>query len=86
MPECVVCSRNKDDGTTYQLTREERLALGEHAVDEVFYCTPCHKLMQDPTAGAQLLKGMYEMTLRQFGVGGAEKLAQEFHTILRKKK
>jgi len=83
MPECVVCSKDRDKGTTYQLTPEEKQALGAHSVDEVFYCDPCHKLMQDPTAGAQFLKGMYEMTLRQFGVGEAEKLAQDFHTLLR---
>jgi len=72
MPKtCCVCQKEfESGGKTFVLTDEEKKAIGESASDEVDYCGPCIKVMEDQEAGAQLLKGLYEMGLRETGVPG----------------
>jgi len=86
---CCVCQKRLTlkEGKTFLLTDEEKAAIGDQAVDEVYYCTPCLNLMEKPEnqkTGAQLLKGMYEMKLRRIGVGrvNARKMAQRFYEKL----
>jgi hypothetical protein len=71
-------------GETFVLTADEKAAIGPEAPDEVFYCHPCLKVMQDREGGAQLLKGLYEMSLREAGVGPAKEMASRFHDRLLK--
>jgi hypothetical protein len=75
-------------GKTFVLTDEEKALMGDDAPDEVSYCSACVKVMEDRTSGAQLLKGLYEMQLREAGVtsGNARKMAQRFHGALTKAK
>ena len=63
------------------LTSEERSAIPQ-APEIVFYCLACLRVMRDKEAGAQLLKGLYEMQLRQLGVPGAQERAQLFYDRL----
>jgi hypothetical protein len=68
------------------LTPEEKKAFPDPAKvpDEVSYCTPCLRVMKDRASGAQLLKGLYEMRLRELGVNNAAKLAEAYHKVLLK--
>jgi hypothetical protein len=83
---CCVCQKEREGGETFVLTDEEKAAIGPTAPDEIYYCKPCLKVMQDRQGGAQLLKGLYEMGLREAGVGQAQELAKRFHTNLLKGK
>lgn len=85
MSECCVCHQENPVGTTFQLTEEEKSVIGSQAPDEVFYCQPCLTIMQDREAGAQLLKGLYEMRLKELGVGHAKEAAQQLLKLLKGK-
>lgn len=76
-----------NEGKTFPLTDAEKAAIGDPAINEVHYCTPCLNLMEKPEnriTGAQLLKGMYEMRLRQTGVSAvnARRMAQRYYAKL----
>lgn len=73
---CCVCGRSFPDTftVTYALTAEEKVTM-QNPPDEVYYCNPCHQVMKDPTAGADLLQSLYEMRLRERGVVRAKELA-----------
>lgn len=83
---CCVCSKSFVDGKTFTLTEEEKLAFPDYetAPDEVSYCASCLRVMSDKISGAQLLKGLYEMRLRQRGVSRARERADVFHNQLLK--
>lgn len=81
---CFVCQRSFVEGKTFLLTAEEKAAIGSEALNEIHYCLACLKVMQDPVTGPQLLKGFYEMSLREAGVPqeAASKMAARFHKKL----
>ena len=78
---CAVCG-NTHEGTTFTLTAEERQALPPDAPGTVHYCKACLRVMEDRETGAQLLKGTYEMKLRELGVPRAREIAEQFHAKL----
>ena len=65
---CCVCHQNFEGGKTFELTEEERELIGPQAPQEVYYCPPCLRVMSDRDSGAQLIKGLYEMRLKELGV------------------
>lgn len=75
-PLCCVCHK-PHEGTTFVLTPEERLASPK-APESIHYCKACLRVMQDREAGANLLKGFYEMHLRELGVPNARAAADGF--------
>lgn len=86
---CCVCQRSFEDGKTFVLTDEEKAAIGEDAPDELSYCSACLKVMEtDREGGAQLLKGLYEMDLREKGFPAnlARTMATRFYGKLINKK
>jgi hypothetical protein len=82
----VVCNKDYEQGDTFTLTEEEKAAIGPTAPDEVSYCSPCLRVMQDRTTGAELLKGLYEMLLRESGVVEHGVLSQRLYDRLIKPK
>ena len=82
---CCVCEKPIQDGHTIVLTTEEKAAfVDETAPDEVHYCKPCYRVLTNRTAGAELLKGFLEMTLRRSGVNTPKQLADAFHAKILK--
>lgn len=85
--QCLVCGASRIKKTCHiiKLTVEERQALrqrGEEPLDEYIYCKPCWKLISDPVAGPNLLKGLAQAHMRRLGVSNAEEIAQKFHSKL----
>jgi hypothetical protein len=78
---CVCCQPFFEGGESFTLTAEEK-ALLKDAPDVVHYCRPCSKVMKDKQAGANLIKGLYEMKLRELGVNQASRRAQLFYDKL----
>ena len=83
--KCVMCGRDFTVGTRFDLTSEEKLAIGPDAPDHVDYCAPCLRVAQNLQQGAQLIKGRYEQSLRQQGVPNASGIAAAFHKWLMQK-
>lgn len=84
MAKCCVCTQDREGGETFHLTAEEKAAIGPEAVGSLYYCQPCLKIMHDRQKGAQLLKGLHEMRLRELGVVEAEEIANRFLETLLK--
>lgn len=57
---------------------------GKEVLDEYPYCKPCWKVISDPIAGPNLMKGLAQTHLRRLGVSNAEELAEKYHTGLLK--
>lgn len=53
--------------------------------EQYVYCKPCFRLLQDPLAGAELLKGSFLFNLREAGVPNADDLADRYFKMLIKK-
>ena len=85
---CIICQKPYATGETFTLTDAEKKAIGDSAPDEVNYCSACLKVMQDREAGAQLLKGLYEMHLRAAGVPpiNIRSVSKRFYEILKQDK
>lgn len=83
---CCVCQQEREGGEVFILTDEERSAIGPEAPEELYYCRPCLRVMQDRQGGAELLKGLYEMNLREAGVADPQRFAERFHATLLKDK
>jgi hypothetical protein len=81
VPNCCICTRDFVNGKSFTLTPEEQKVLGPN-VKEVHYCAACLRVSVDRESGAQLLKGLYEMRLRELGVPRAKELSEEFYTKL----
>ena len=79
-PACCVCHK-PNEGTTFTLTPEERGSF-PNSPETVHYCRACLRVMQDRETGAQLLRGFYEMRLRELGVPNAREAADQFHKKL----
>lgn len=80
---CCICTNSfKSGGESFTLTKEEKVT--EQAPDELHYCSACLKIMKSRESGAQLLKGLYEMQLRESGVNSniARKMAQRLYMKL----
>lgn len=86
--ECCVCHRRLEGHhETIFLTPSEKQVVEEAGVrpapNSFLYCIPCWKILADAQRGAQLMRGLGEMTLRQGGVGeDAELRATRFHQAL----
>lgn len=80
--KCCVCGHAFDFGERFDLTPEERAAIGPTAPVSVSYCRGCLKVMRHREQGAQLLKGVFEASLREHGVPDAKERAEEFHANL----
>jgi hypothetical protein len=85
-----MCGYEKDRGkcTVIRLTTAEKKQLklqGETPADELFYCPPCLRILQDPEAGPKFMRGVFEQQLRASGVPGskATKLADEYYAELK---
>jgi hypothetical protein len=79
---CCVCNHAFVNGKTFTLTAEERASIGPQAPEQVDYCSACLNVFEDRDSGAQLLKGLYEMQLRQHGVPNARERSEKFHAKL----
>lgn len=79
---CCLCKKTFLSGKSFDLSPEEMLAIGPSASPVVHYCNACLKVAENLQSGAQLLKGVYERTLRQAGVRNATQLADAFHKRL----
>jgi hypothetical protein len=80
---CCICKKPfESGGESYTLTKEEKIT--EQAPDELHYCSACLKIMKNRESGAQLLKGLYEMQLRESGVNSniARRMAQRLYAKL----
>lgn len=87
MVKCLVCQREAARGDCHIIlpTAEDKaqlLSQGQEPLAEYVYCNPCWKTLSDPVAGPALIRGIFEGTLRQFGVGRAEELADKYHAWL----
>jgi hypothetical protein len=66
--------------TPAELAEFER--MGQKVSPEFTYCKPCHRMMSDPNAAPQLMKGLAQVRLQQMGAGNAEKAAEKFKNAL----
>jgi len=68
------------------LTDEEKATMADSGFDPVpedlAYCPPCWNILSNREHGAQLIRGISEVTLRKLGVVDAEVRADEFHKKL----
>lgn len=87
MPFCCVCNRNRPrpDCEVVVLTEQEKEAvqkMGQTPEEEYVYCRPCFRILSNPETGAQLIKGVLQVQLRQSGVANAEQLANRYYDFL----
>ncbi len=88
MVECCICQRllGEGEGVTIRLTAEEKAYVNgmtsKESPAEFVYCRPCHRVLTDREAGAQLLKGAMARELHSFGVAGAEQVAERYYNFL----
>jgi hypothetical protein len=85
--KCVVCGRkrSREDAVVLTLTEAEKASLRtaeKSAPDEIVYCRPCDRLMNDQRTALDLMKGMMVLRLRALGVNNADKIAEKFKNQL----
>jgi hypothetical protein len=78
---CVLCGRERESGTTVQLTEDERKILGSEAT-EVFYCTPCHGVVTDKEMGARFLSSRFALQAKLMGHPKAEEMGERMYKFL----
>ncbi len=82
MNDCCMCLRTfHSEPVVIVLTEEERRsfqALDIKPPRELVYCRPCIETIQDKQQGAQILKGLYQMTLTAAGVPNADRISSNF--------
>lgn len=80
---CCVCRRGHEGCHIISLTEEEKATMAASGFDPVpedlAYCPSCWKILGDKERGAQLLRGISEVSLRRLGVVDAEVRATKFH-------
>lgn len=84
---CGICSTSLPRSALHVvvLTDEEKDVLrqsGQSPPDECLYCKACWKTLSNPVSGPMLMKGFFQLRLRELGVSSAEKLADEYHASL----
>jgi ribosomal protein S27E len=83
---CGICGRprERDDADIITLTPEERKIIGPNAPVEVVKCKPCQRLMLNPEAALQVMKGLAQIGLQQLGVnvGAADKATEKYRNDL----
>lgn len=79
LESCAVCNHQFDMGEVFELTPEERAAIGPDAPLTLAYCRSCLKVLRNRQQGAQLLKGVFEAGLRDLGVSDSKERAEVFH-------
>lgn len=80
---CVVCrrSRARAEAEILVLTDIEKAQLkkaGRDAPEEIAYCRPCFRLMNDQRSAVDLMTGTFAARLRAVGVANADQLAEQF--------
>ena len=60
-------------------------STGEPPPEKYTYCKPCHRILQNPLSGAELIKGTLAATLKANGVPNAEKVAEQYFRFLIKR-
>jgi len=88
-PTCVVCNQpvDIDHCQRLPLNNEERSviqAVEGVAPQELYCCHPCWRVLQDPNAASQLMKGIYQQSAQLAGVPSheAERQADVYHARL----
>lgn len=83
---CCVCRREHEGCEVITLTDEEKSVMQKAGYttvpDTLAYCKPCWRILGNKEQGAQLMRGIGEITLRRLGVVNAEDRASRFHTGL----
>ncbi len=87
MLRCCVCDRDWPDDKCQQLTLtdEERahvVATGAKVKEPFIYCNPCWRVLSDRMMGAQLMKSVFQLHLRQRGRFDAEVATQAYYDRL----
>lgn len=85
--ECAVCNRSKkrSECEVIRLTEAEKKSVrstGATPLDEYFYCRPCWRIVTDRFKGADLQKGIVQVSLQQIGVTNAEAIATRYRDNL----
>lgn len=86
--QCCVCKRQKgrDECEILVLTDKEKEALAQagdtETGDELAYCKPCWRVVSDRQKGADLQKGLVQVSLQQLGVPTAEAIAESYRQKL----
>lgn len=86
-PNCGVCGQPRDREDCHivvlsDLEREQIVAAGQEALDEYIYCKPCWRTLSNKATGPSLMKGLFQIRLRQLGVSNAEQIAQQYFNNL----
>jgi len=87
MPLCGICGQERDRDKCHivvltDLERKQILDTGQEPLDEYAYCKPCWRTMSNKATGTALMKGLFQIRLRQLGVPNAEQVAQKYHDDL----
>jgi len=90
MFDCGVCGKkdlSKQEVIVLHLTEAEKALARKSgkAPDEYVYCKPCHRILQTPLAGAELIKGTLVVNLKAAGVPNAEEMADKYFRFLLKR-
>jgi len=85
--KCTICGRTRERSDAEIITlKPEELAeferLGQKVPTEFAYCKPCRRLMSDPNAAPQFMKGLAQVRLQQLGAVNAEQVAEKFKNTL----
>lgn len=89
---CCVCGREnlmESERKLLKLTTEELafaiVNTASEPPEHYAYCKPCFRILQNPLAGAELLKGSFLFNLREAGVPNADELADRYFKMLIKR-
>ena len=84
---CGLCGKSRPRGACHieVLTEQEMEYLrqtGQKPLKEYVYCRPCWKTLSNRISGPSVIKGLFQIRLRQLGLPNAEKAASRFHDWL----
>lgn len=87
---CGVCGREnllESERKILKLTQEEQDFAyintgGQNPSKDFVYCKPCYRLLQNPLAGAELMRGTLLANLRASGVPDPERVADAYYKWL----
>ncbi len=88
--KCGICGQRRLEEQCHiiVLTHEEKAALLANNTTppkECVYCKPCWNILKDPITGPTLMKGLFQIQLREIGVPQAEGRARRYHAALLEK-
>ncbi len=84
---CCVCSKERPEAScvVLRLTEDEKAAvqaMGHEPTETYVYCRPCFRVLSNPEQGAQLIRGVFQHTLKAEGVPNHELLARKYYEFL----